>query len=277
MKLANVTYKGVNRLAVQRDSALHLVDRKMGQSTDDIIEVGAEAIISALGAAEKVSETDVTFRPAITRPSKIFCIGLNYRQHAIETGLPFPEVPLVFSKFNNALAASGEVVKLPSAANQVDYEAELAVIIGKRAHQVTEEAALDYVYGYTNANDISARDLQLRTNQWLLGKSCDGFMPIGPYLVTRDEISNPDALSIRLIRNNTIVQDSNTKDMIFSTREIIAYLSTVWTLEPGDVILTGTPSGVVLGMPEGQKDWLKSGEITIVEIEGLGRLFNTFK
>lgn len=168
-------------------------------------------------------------------------------------------------------------MKLPSAANQVDYEAELAVIIGKRAHQVTEEAALDYVYGYTNANDISARDLQLRTNQWLLGKSCDGFMPIGPYLVTRDEISNPDALSIRLIRNNTIVQDSNTKDMIFSTREIIAYLSTVWTLEPGDVILTGTPSGVVLGMPEGQKDWLKSGEITIVEIEGLGRLFNTFK
>ena len=223
--------------------------------------------------APTLDESTLDLRAPLPVPGKIICIGLNYRRHAAETGAAAPTTPILFSKFANALAHPGEAIPIPSAAQQPDYEAELAVIIGAVTRNVSEAQALDYVLGYANANDISARDLQTRTSQWLLGKTLDKFMPIGPYLVTADAIPDPQTLPIRLWLNGEPRQDSNTGDMIFSVAQIIAYLSAHFTLEPGDIILTGTPEGVILGMKD--KVWLKPGDSMVVEIEGLGRLENT--
>ncbi|MDZ4763013.1 MAG: fumarylacetoacetate hydrolase family protein, partial [Chloroflexota bacterium] len=200
------------------------------------------------------------------------CVGLNYRRHAIETGAAIPTTPILFSKFNNALAAPGEVVPIPRTAEQTDYEAELVVVIGRRAKYVSEADALDHVLGYCNGNDVSARDLQLRTSQWLLGKTPDKFMPIGPYLMTADEAGDPANLRVRGWLNGEPRQDSNTADMIFSVAQVISYASQYMTLEPGDIITTGTPEGVILGMKD--KVWLKPGDEYIVEIGNLGRLVN---
>ncbi|MCL6632262.1 MAG: fumarylacetoacetate hydrolase family protein [Alicyclobacillus herbarius] len=219
---------------------------------------------------------EAVFGPCVLRPQKVICIGLNYRKHAAETGAPVPENPVVFSKFNNALAGHRESIPLPSSSTQVDYEAELAIVIGKRVSHVEPDRALDVVAGYSVANDVSARDLQMRTPQWLLGKTCDKFAPLGPYLVTADEVPNPNDLPIRTYVNGEIRQDSNTSDMIFSCAELVSYLSQHMTLVPGDVILTGTPEGVILGMaPEAQR-WLQDGDEVSVEIVGLGRLTNRF-
>jgi 2-keto-4-pentenoate hydratase/2-oxohepta-3-ene-1,7-dioic acid hydratase in catechol pathway len=177
----------------------------------------------------------------------------------------------LFSKFNNTLAAARQPVKLPEVATQYDYEVELGVVIGKRAAMVTEETALDYVLGYCTANDLSARDLQMRTSQWLLGKSLDGFCPVGPYLVTRDEVADPQKLELHTWVNGQERQNSNTADMIFSVAEVISYTSRYMTLDPGDLIITGTPEGVILGMPQ-PRTWLKAGDEVAVEVQGLGRL-----
>lgn len=229
----------------------------------------------ALVGAPRVPFQEVTLGPAVVNPGKIVCVGLNYRKHAAETGAAIPEIPVIFSKFSDAVAASGHPIHIPKDSQQLDYEAELAIVMGKEAYEVSEDEALDYVFGYCNANDISARDLQLRTSQWLLGKTCPGFAPLGPFIVTTDEVVNPNALDIRLYRNGDLVQDSNTVDMIFSCREIIAFLSRSMVLRPGDVILTGTPEGVILGMPSAERRWLKPGDQLTVEIEGLGQLTNT--
>jgi 2-keto-4-pentenoate hydratase/2-oxohepta-3-ene-1,7-dioic acid hydratase in catechol pathway len=165
-------------------------------------------------------------------------------------------------------------VTLPKTSAEVDYEAELAIVIGKRAKDVSEEEALDYVFGYSCANDLSARDLQLRTSQWLLGKTCDGFCPLGPYLVTADEVGDPNRLYIRTTVNGHVRQQSNTADMIFSCRQIVSYISRHMTLLPGDVILTGTPEGVVLGYPKEKRVYLQPGDVVGVEIERLGVLTN---
>lgn len=216
----------------------------------------------------------LAYLPPVPRhPEKIICVGLNYRRHAEETGAPIPTSPILFSKFNNALAAHGESVPLPATAEQYDYEAELGVVIGKTARDVRVEDALHYVGGYLCANDLSARDLQLRTSQWLLGKSLDKFAPLGPWLVTPDEIPNPQALRIQCWVNGEQRQDSNTSDMVFSVAEVISYASQYMTLKAGDILLTGTPEGVVLGM-KGEKHWLKAGDVVEVAIEGLGRLKN---
>jgi 2-keto-4-pentenoate hydratase/2-oxohepta-3-ene-1,7-dioic acid hydratase in catechol pathway len=212
--------------------------------------------------------------PAVPTPGKIICVGLNYRRHAEETGMALPTEPVLFSKFNNAITAPGANVELPAVANEYDYEAEMAFVIGRRAKQVAVSDALEYVLGYCNANDVSARDLQMRSGQWLIGKTLDGFLPVGPWLVTADEIADPQNLSIRCWRNGELVQDSNTADMIFTVAEIIAYASQLMTLEPGDLVITGTPEGVILGAKE--KNWLQDGEETVVEVEQLGRLRNTF-
>jgi 2-keto-4-pentenoate hydratase/2-oxohepta-3-ene-1,7-dioic acid hydratase in catechol pathway len=185
-----------------------------------------------------------------------------------------PTIPVLFSKFPNTIAAPGEQVVLPATAVEYDYEAELGVVIGRRAKHVREQEALDYVLGYCNINDLSARDLQMRTSQWLLGKTLDQFMPIGPYLVTADTVGDPQALDIRCWVNSALRQSSTTADMIFSVAELVSYISQYMTLEPGDVIATGTPEGVILGMAE--KQWLKSRDEVVVEIAGLGRLTTTF-
>lgn len=223
-----------------------------------------------------LNESELTLGPCVPRPGKIICVGLNYRKHAAETGLPVPAHPVLFSKFANSIAAAGQPIRLPEASSKVDYEAELAMVIGKRADHVKETDALDYVYGYCNANDVSARDLQMLTSQWLLGKSCDGFCPIGPYLVTADEIADPNNLGIRAVVNGELRQNSNTNDMIFDCKTIIAFVSRHMSLEPGDVILTGTPEGVIMGYPAEKQVYLRDGDTVTVEIEQLGSLTNRF-
>ncbi|GED31712.1 fumarylacetoacetate hydrolase family protein [Brevibacillus centrosporus] len=224
-----------------------------------------------------LQEEELELAPVVPKPSKIVCVGLNYRKHADECNLPYPETPILFSKFANALAGHGEDVPLPKESEKIDYEAELAIVIGKRASNVTEEEALSYVYGYCSANDVSARDLQFATSQWLLGKTCDKFCPIGPYLVSADEVGNPDQLQIRTYVNGELRQNSNTSDMIFSCSQIISYISRHFPLLPGDVILTGTPEGVITGFPVEKQVWLKDQDVVSVEIEKLGRLTNTFR
>lgn len=214
--------------------------------------------------------------PVVTGCNKILCIGLNYRRHAKECNLPLPPAPVLFNKFTNALAADGDCVYLDPAYVEYDYEAELVAVMGKPARNVSAEEALDYVFGYTCGNDLSTRDLQFsRSNQWLLSKTFDGFAPIGPVLVTADGL-NPNDLAISSTVNGELRQNSRTSDMIFSLAEIIADLSKHFTLEPGDLIFTGTPQGVMHGYPKDQKNWLKPGDSVEVTIEGIGTLKNTF-
>jgi 2-keto-4-pentenoate hydratase/2-oxohepta-3-ene-1,7-dioic acid hydratase in catechol pathway len=288
MKLVNVAVAGEQRVGIAEEEGVRLLPREADgtawSSTDDILvhynrhpswsELGPR--LRRLAAQEVVPWPEVRFLPAVLRPSKILCIGLNYRRHAQETGSAIPEVPVVFSKFGNALTGHQAVVPLPEASTQVDYEAELVLVVGRRARNVAPDEALEVLAGYTAGNDVSARDLQRKTSQWLLGKSCDGFAPLGPWLVTKDAIADPDRLEISLERDGKREQHSNTADMIFSCRQIVAYLSTVWTLEPGDVIFTGTPEGVILGKPKAEQRWLAPGETTVVRIEGIGALANRF-
>jgi 2-keto-4-pentenoate hydratase/2-oxohepta-3-ene-1,7-dioic acid hydratase in catechol pathway len=217
-------------------------------------------------------EQTLTIGPAVPDPGKIVCIGLNYRKHAEESGAPIPTSPVLFSKYNNTIAGQNEEIPLTDAAKEYDYEVELGVVIGETARNVAATDALKYVLGYTAANDISARDLQMRTSQWLLGKTMDKFLPIGPYLATADEVPDPQRLAIRSWLNGELRQNSNTFDMIFPVAELIAYISRHFPLEPGDVIITGTPEGVILGMAE--KKWMKPGDVVEVEVEGLGKLRN---
>jgi 2-keto-4-pentenoate hydratase/2-oxohepta-3-ene-1,7-dioic acid hydratase in catechol pathway len=208
----------------------------------------------------------------IPRPGKIVCVGLNYRDHAAEAGMDLPVAPLLFAKWPNTLVGHGDPVVLPPESTQVDYEAELGVVIGKTARRVSERDALDHVAGYICVNDVSARDLQFADGQWTRGKSPDTFCPVGPGLVPREQIDDPQALAIRCIVNGEALQDSSTAQMIFSVAEIIAYASQTITLEPGDLIATGTPAGV--GVFRDPKVMLQDGDEVSVEIEGLGTLTN---
>lgn len=256
------------------------------QTVHEVIEGGSAAVNAlqtfveqalAAGGSEVyvLDESKLALGPCVTHPNKIICVGLNYRKHAEETNSPIPKFPILFNKFSNTLTGHGQDVPLPvSVSSKVDYEAELCIVIGKQAKYVAKEDALDYVFGYCNVNDLSARDLQMRTQQWLLGKSCDGFSPLGPYLVTADEVGNPNNLGIRSIVNGEVRQNSNTSDMIFHCDEIVSYISQYMTLVPGDIILTGTPEGVVMGYPEDKQVYLKDGDVVTIEIDKLGSLTN---
>jgi 2-keto-4-pentenoate hydratase/2-oxohepta-3-ene-1,7-dioic acid hydratase in catechol pathway len=219
-----------------------------------------------------LDEEELAYGPAVANAGKLLCVGLNYRKHAEESGAPIPTSPVLFGKFSNTLAGHEDEVPLPATATEYDYEVELGVVIGRTCRDVSADEALDYVFGYVTANDLSARDLQNRTSQWLLGKTLDGFLPLGPYVITADEVPDPQNLSLKTWLNGELRQDSNTADMIFSVAEIISYASQYFTLEPFDVIITGTPSGVIMGTAE--KKWLVPGDEVIVEVEGLGQLRN---
>ena len=208
--------------------------------------------------------------PPVTDPEKIVCIGLNYLSHAREGGMEPPETPTLFGKYRNALAAPGSTVKLPGYSTKVDYEAEVAFVIGKQAKDVAESGALDYVAGYMLLNDLSARDMQFATPQWMPGKIFDGAAPCGPWLVTPDEAGAHDALDIRLTLNGEEMQNSSTADLIHSIPALVAYLSKLMTLEPGDIVSTGTPSGV--GSVRDPHVWLAAGDEVVVESSTLGRL-----
>lgn len=233
--------------------------------------------LEALVAAEKrgpwlLPEESLQLGPAVPHPGKILCVGLNYRPHAAEAGMAVPDSPVFFPKYANSLAAAGEAIPLLSNAREYDYEAELALVIGRQARNVGVDEALSYVLGYCNANDLSARDLQFRTSQWLLGKALDKFLPLGPYLVTADEVGDPQQLCIRCFVNGELRQDASTAEMVFSVAYLISYLSQYLTLDPGDVIVTGTPEGVIFGKSE--VPWLTAGDEVSVEVEGLGKLTN---
>ncbi|MDR7080015.1 2-keto-4-pentenoate hydratase/2-oxohepta-3-ene-1,7-dioic acid hydratase in catechol pathway [Neobacillus niacini] len=223
-----------------------------------------------------IIEEEVVWGPCVTKPHKIICVGLNYRKHADETNSPYPEVPILFNKFDNTLTGHQCEIEVPSVTNELDYEVELGIVIGKRTKNVTQEEALSHVFGYCTVNDISARDLQMRTHQWLLGKTSDGFSPVGPYLVTSDEVGDPNNLNLKTYVNGELRQNSNTSDMIFTCKEIVSYISKYMTLEPGDLILTGTPEGVVFGLPVEERVYLQPGDEVSVEIEKLGKLTNKF-
>ncbi|MDQ0207318.1 fumarylacetoacetate hydrolase family protein [Alkalicoccobacillus murimartini] len=290
MKLCNIERNGVLQLGVYHNDKIVDLSRAVKQHANANIPTSiSECIgdsgkylphikeyIHSLGDSGPyyLNEEDCLFGPVLSNPEKIICVGLNYRRHADETGAAYPEVPILFNKFNNSLTGHGHDIAIPPMTEELDYEVELAIVIGKTATRVSEDEALDYVLGYTTANDLSARDLQMKTSQWLLGKTCDDFCPIGPYLVTADEINDPQNLSLQTEVNGETRQESNTSDMIFSCKQIISYISHHFTLKPGDVILTGTPEGVVLGLPKDARVYLKSGDSVSVSIEKIGTCTN---
>jgi len=207
----------------------------------------------------------------IDLPQKIVCVGLNYRDHAEEQGVALPERPLLFAKWPNTLIESGAPIRIPAISKQVDYEAELGVVIGTRASRVSAADALEHVRGYVVANDVSGRDLQFADGQWVRGKSLDTFLPVGD-LVPASEVPDPQALGIRAILNGTVLQDSHTSNMVFGVAEIVEFVSQAITLEPGDLIITGTPAGV--GAFRDPQIWLKPGDEIAIEIDGIGRISN---
>src|SRR5256885_13006663 len=252
-------------------------------STLEVIKRGAPAL-AQLGALINSSEASpgraglvahsldsIDFLPAVY-PGKILAIGRNYAEHAAEGGSDLPKAPLLFNKLPNALNAHGKPIVLPSISTQVDFEAELAVIIGRRAKRVSEAEALDHVFGYSLINDVSARDLQYGDKQWRRGKGLDTFAPLGPFITTRDEIEDVQSLKIEGLLNGNVMQSSNTSKMIFKVAYLVSYLSQGITLEPGDVIATGTPDGV--GIFRKPPVWLKDGDVFEVRIEKLGTLRN---
>ncbi len=248
-------------------------------SADELYARGSGALpeLAALVAAADdpalyLNESDLTYGPAVPNPGKILCVGLNYLKHAAESGMAPPEEPVLFSKFNNTIAAPNEDIPLQADWQTVDYESELGVVMGATVRNISVDEALDAVFGYCNMNDLSERNFQMKSGQWLLGKTLDKFLPLGPYVVTADEIPDPQNLSIKGWMNGELRQSSNTADMIFSVAEVIAYASRIMTLEAGDVISTGTPEGVIMGMDP--KVWMKPGDEYIVEVEGLGKLAN---
>jgi len=264
-------------------------DKRLGILKGDVIvditEIASDMLslikqgASALFAADKLTPRSayapdaVEYLPAVDA-GKVVAVGRNYYDHAVEGGNEPPKSPLLFTKFTNALAGHNAKITLHAISEQIDFEAEMAVVIGKRASKVNEADALNYVFGYAPLNDVSARDLQFSDGQWVRGKSLDSFCPVGPFITTRDEIADPQALKIEGILNGQVMQSSNTKMMIFGVAYLIHYITQGITLEPGDVIATGTPEGV--GVFRKPPVLLKDGDVFEVAIEGLGALRNTF-
>lgn len=256
---------------------LNQLDSRIPSTMIEFLKGGQELRILAERAtkettAGRVNRNTVVLKAPVPDPGKIICIGLNYREHAAEAKQQMPDYPTIFAKYPNCLIGTKEPIVIPSITTQVDYEGELAVVIGRRARNVVEDQALTYVAGYAPFNDVSARDYQFRTSQWTAGKIFDTFGPMGPALITADEVPDPQNLDLRVMIGNEVLQDSNTRYMIFSVCHLIAYLSEFMTLEPGDIIATGTPAGV--GSRRTPPRFLRQGDVVRVEIERLGTLEN---
>ncbi len=257
---------------------VNAADPEMPTSLRELLELGRDWERKAWSALPRGivrhDPANVPLLAPIPDPRKIICIGLNYSDHAAESGVPAPEEPVLFSKYPSALIGHGAAIQLPSVSNQVDYEAELVVVIGRGGRHIPRERAMEHVGGYAVGHDVSARDWQLNKpgKQWMAGKTFDTFAPIGPELVTPDEVGDPHNLAIRLRLNGQTMQDSSTKQLIFGIDVLISYCSQVFTLEPGDLIFTGTPPGV--GMARKPPVWLQPGDVVEVEIEHLGTLRN---
>ncbi len=252
-----------SRVPVTMDELIRRGDNGLGELVEKAVK----------GGTGVVDEGKIMFGPCVTHPEKIICVGLNYAKHAKETKNPLPEFPILFNKYNNALNYHQGTIRVSTIpAHDFDYEAELVIVMGRRAKNVSETEALSYVFGYCIGNDFSVRDLQMRSSQWMIGKTCDGFAPIGPYLLTADQIPNPNNLKIESIVNGEVRQSSNTNDMIFNCAQLVSYTSKLMTLEPGDIIFTGTPEGVIIGYPRERRVWLKPGDEVTTRIEKLGEL-----
>jgi len=238
-----------------------------------VIEGGSAALDRIGGTRLALTPlAEVKLLAPIPRPNKLICVGLNYRDHAAETGAVIPEVPTIFNKFPTAIIGPGAPIVLPKVSTSPDYEAEFAFVIGKGGRHIAEADWRDHVFGYTIVNDVSARDYQRATTQWLMGKTFDTFAPMGPWIVGQEEISDPHNLSVRMVINGETLQDGNTSQLIFNIPRLIAFLSSVFTLEPGDVVSTGTPAGV--GAARKPPRWLLPGDDVVVQIQNIGELRN---
>ena len=262
-------------------AASKLLKKKVPTTIEEVIQGGDQGLTALVRTALRgdkskkafLDESKIQYGPCVTNPEKILMLGLNYRKHCMETNAQIPRSPVLFSKTNNALNCHNGIIKLPThVSTKFDYEVELVVVMGKTAWRVSEDEALSYVFGYCTGNDFSARDLQQKTSQWLLGKNSDGFAPIGPYLVTADQIPDPNKLKLECYVNGERRQSNNTSDMIFNVKQIISYVSQHWTLKPGDILFTGTPEGVIHGEPPEKQVWLKPGDKITTVVEKLGEL-----
>jgi 2-keto-4-pentenoate hydratase/2-oxohepta-3-ene-1,7-dioic acid hydratase in catechol pathway len=282
MRLTTILTPAGPRAAVARGETyidLHATEPTLPPSVRALLEAGPQAMQAAALAARLPHAVahpagQVKLLPPVPDPRKIICLGLNYRDHAAESGAPIPREPILFSKYATALIGPGDAIVLPPVSHEVDYEAELVIVVGKAGRNLRAEEAHRHVAGYTIGHDVSARDWQLKKDgkQWMVGKTFDTFAPTGPALVTADDVPEPHQLPIRLHLNGQTMQDSNTSQMIFSVGATLAYLSQVFTLEPGDLIFTGTPPGV--GFARKPPVFLKGGDVVEVEIGGLGVLRN---
>jgi acylpyruvate hydrolase len=267
---ATLSRRGVTRAA---EIAAALVP----SSTRGFLEGGAasQEAVTAITEWVTVPRASARLHAPIADPGKFICIGLNYRDHAEEAGQPIPKEPPIFPKWSNAILDPGEPILRPRGSAQLDWEVELGVVIGRTARHVSRESALDYVWGYTIINDVSARDFQFMTSQWAAGKIADTFAPVGPYVADRSEVPDPHVLDLKLWVNGTQMQNGNTRTFIFDVRYLVSYLSTLMTLSPGDLIATGTPPGV--GFARKPPVFLQAGDVCRLEITGLGTLENPVK
>ena len=281
MKFCTFRHEAAPRLGALTDLGivdLQAADPSLPSSLIELLALGDDGLARARAAIDRAEprhrspRQSVTLLPPIPNPQKIVCIGLNYRDHAAEVGLDLPEHVTVFAKWPNVLVGDGAPIVIPAESHRVDYEAELAFVIGRAAHHVAENDAYAYVAGYTCFNDVSVRDYQMRTSQWTLGKVFDTHGPCGPVLVTRDEIPDPHTLRISCSIDGEMLQDSSTSQLVFGIPQLVAELSSIMTLEPGDIVATGTPAGV--GTSRKPRRWIRPGERVRVEIERIGALEN---
>ncbi len=280
MKLVTFsTADGIKRPGSLIEESGMVVDLTTAGYTDTaaVIAAGYTSVLNSertgkqeVFAGYKLNE--IQLHAPLANPPRVFAIGLNYHDHAIESKMPLPKVPVVFFKMTTAIVGPGANIVLPKNSTQPDYEAEFAFVIGKGGYRIPGSAWREHVYGFTIVNDVSARDIQLSTSQWSLGKSFPSFCPMGPAIVTTDDIADPHTLGISLTINGEVMQNSNTRELIFKVPDLIEYISSVTPLLPGDVISTGTPGGV--GMGRSPQRWLKPGDVVTVKVEGLGELTN---
>jgi 2-keto-4-pentenoate hydratase/2-oxohepta-3-ene-1,7-dioic acid hydratase in catechol pathway len=279
MKLATFTHANRTRIGIVDGDGIVDLSTAAPDLPDEMLaflEAGPSALEAAqraVAGADRIALADVRLEAPIARPRKFIGIGLNYADHVAESGLEIPKFPTIFNKQSTCITGPGDPIHLPRASAVLDYEGELGFVIGRRCRHVSRENAQDVIAGYLVVNDVSVRDWQLRIPTWTIGKSFDTHGPIGPWIVTSDELRDPHGCSLRTWVNGELRQDSNTKELIFDCAALVEHLSTAFTLEPGDVIATGTPSGVGIGMKPPKL--LVAGDVVRIEIEGIGELENT--
>jgi 2-keto-4-pentenoate hydratase/2-oxohepta-3-ene-1,7-dioic acid hydratase in catechol pathway len=276
MRFVTFEHKGIQKAGVVADDRVVDLTNAGFRDMLSVLQGGAEASRKvaefSAAASASIGLAEIRLRAPIPNPPKILCMGLNYRDHAEEARLEIPKYPVIFPKYGNTVIGSGDDIVLPKNSRKPDYEAELGFVIGKRCRHATAEDWREYVFGYMNCNDVSARDFQMAVSQWTMGKNFDTFAPMGPWLVSADEVEDPHNLNISLTLDGETMQSSNTRELIFKIPETIEFLSSVMTLEPGDVVLTGTPAGV--GFSRKPPRWLTPGVEVVVRIDGLGELRN---